>query len=85
MLLFIYVVKNPLFLPLEAFDFGKRGQPARSSPPRRPEKEVDAILQKISEKGADSLTPAEKALLLEVSDKYRRRSVLQKPESGFDL
>ncbi len=84
-LLFIYLAKNLLFLPLQAFEFGKRGKPARSSPSRRPEKEIDAILQKISEKGADSLTPAEKALLLEVSDKYRKRSVSQKPESGFDL
>jgi membrane associated rhomboid family serine protease len=84
-LLFVYLAKNPLFLPLQAFEFGKRGKTVRSSPPRRIEKEADAILQKISEKGGDSLTPAEKALLLEVSEKYRRRSVSRRPESGFDL
>jgi hypothetical protein len=84
-LLFVYMAKNPLFLPLGAFEFGKRGKPARASPPRQIEKEADAILQKISEKGAASLTPAEKALLLEVSDKYRKRSISKKPESGFDI
>jgi hypothetical protein len=49
------------------------------------EKEADAVLQKISEKGADSLTPEEKALLLQVSEKYRRRSVTEKPESELGL
>jgi hypothetical protein len=84
-LLFIYLARNPLFLPLKALEFGQRTRPARASAPRQVEKEMDAILQKISEKGMDSLTPAEKALLQEVSDKYRRRSTSRNPESGFDL
>ena len=84
-LLFVYLAKNPLFLPLRMFEFGKGGASVHPASPRRTEREVDAILQKISEKGAASLTPGEKALLLQTSDKYRRRSVSQKPESGFPL
>jgi membrane associated rhomboid family serine protease len=84
-LLFIYLAWNPLFLPLRFFRFGRRARSARPVSPRRMEKEVDAILQKISEKGAASLTPEEQALLREASGRYRRRSISQKPESGFPL
>jgi hypothetical protein len=104
-LLFIYMARNPLFLPLEGLDFTKgKARPAGQrgrSPPRsvfnftrrksqsspaevgRPERRVDAILQKISQSGLDSLTPEEKKLLDEVSDQYRRRERREEPKSGF--
>jgi membrane associated rhomboid family serine protease len=104
-LLFIYMARNPLFLPLDGLDFttGKArpaGQPARRPPWslfnfarrkgrdfaarfERPERQVDAVLRKISESGMESLTEEEKRLLKEVSDKYRRRAAREKPKWGF--
>ena len=104
-LLFIYLARNPLFLPLEGIDFTKaKGRPAtwpkrfsgifhftrRKSPTApvpfsRPEREVDALLRKISESGFDSLTKEEKDMLNEISSKYRRRAARQNPKSGFPL
>jgi len=97
-LLFIYMARNPLFLPLDAFDFTRK----ESKPPRkrffrfprrksnaptttfsRPDRRVDAILQKISAQGLHSLTEEERKLMDEVSDKYRRRAAREKPNSGF--
>jgi membrane associated rhomboid family serine protease len=49
----------------------------------RPDRRVDAILQKISESGMDSLTEEEKKLLNEVSGRYRRRAAREKPKWGF--
>jgi len=76
LLLFVYLVKNPLFLPLSSF------LPAARRPKVKPEKptprdttlELDAILEKISRSGMDSLSREEKALLNSASEKYRRRS-----------
>jgi membrane associated rhomboid family serine protease len=104
-LLFFYVARNPLFLPLEGFDF-TRGNPRpprqtwrvslrrlfhfprrqSQAPPEtftRPDRRVDAILQKISQHGIDSLTGEERKLMDQVSDKYRRRATREKPQSGF--
>jgi hypothetical protein len=104
-LLFIYMARNPLFLPLEGLDFtaGKTRPAHRRGrrPPwsifkfarrkgrdfasrfERPERQVDAILRKISESGMESVTDEEKTLLKEVSDKYRRRAAREKPKWGF--
>jgi membrane associated rhomboid family serine protease len=104
-LLFIYMARNPLFLPLEGVDFTKtrarparwpkrfssifhftrRKSPAASGPFSRPERQIDAILRKISQSGFDSLTKEEKEMLKETSDKYRRRAVREDPKSGFPL
>jgi membrane associated rhomboid family serine protease len=104
-LLFIYMARNPLFLPMEGIDLTKgEARPAR--PPgrwparrifnltrrkgrdagatiERPERQVDAVLRKISESGMESLTGEERNLLKEVSEKYRRRAAREKPKSGF--
>jgi membrane associated rhomboid family serine protease len=104
-LLFIYMARNPLFLPLDGFDFTrKESRPPRQrwsvslqrlfrfprrkseAPPTtfiRPDRRVDAILQKISAQGLHSLTEEERKLMDEVSDKYRRRAAREKPSSGF--
>jgi membrane associated rhomboid family serine protease len=105
LLLFIYMARNPLFLPMEGFDFARRNpRPPRplwrdslqrlfpfkgrrsQAPPgafSRPDRRVDAILQKISAQGIHSLTQEERKLMDEVSDKYRRREAREKPQSGF--
>jgi uncharacterized membrane protein YhaH (DUF805 family) len=104
-LLFLYMARNPLFLPLDGLDFAKRdGRPPRQpwrvalqrlfhfprsksqAPPAtfsRPDRRVDAILQKISAQGLHSLTEEERKLMDQVSDKYRRRAEREKPSSGF--
>jgi membrane associated rhomboid family serine protease len=104
-LLFVYMARNPLFLPLEGFDFTKGNPrpprvPWRASlqrlfhsssrknqaPPDtfiRPDRRVDAILQKISDHGLHSLTEEERKWMDKVSDKYRRRGEREKPNSGF--
>jgi hypothetical protein len=104
-LLFFYMARNPLFLPLEGFDFTK----SHPRPPRqrwlvslqrlfqfprrrsraapetflRPDRRVDAILQKISEKGIHCMTEEERKLMEEFSEKSRRRAAREKPKSGF--
>jgi membrane associated rhomboid family serine protease len=76
-LLFVYLVKNPMFLPLSSFfSFGAspKVKPGPGQPPARDEAgKLDAILEKISRSGMDSLTLEEKALLNSASEKYRRR------------
>lgn len=80
-LLFVYLVKNPLFLPPWSFlprtwRFTKG--PPRPPPARDESQELDAILEKISRSGMDSLTRDEKALLNSASEKYRRMSDREK-------
>jgi membrane associated rhomboid family serine protease len=106
-LLFIYMARNPLFLPMEGLDFAKaklrparrpnrfsirhifnfarRQSPTAAGPSGPPERQIDALLRKISESGFDSLTKEEKETLNEVSNKYRRREARQNPRSGFPL
>jgi Uncharacterized membrane protein (homolog of Drosophila rhomboid) len=83
-LLFLYLVKNPTFLSLKSFVPRTRSRPERKSASHRAESaEIDALLEKISEKGIHSLTPAEQARLNEVSSKYRRRAESEKPKSDL--
>jgi len=93
-LLFIYMARSPMFLAMEGvdftkapkrgiFDFARRRGSAAPVTVGRPERRVDAILQKISESGMESLTDEEKNLLNTVSDKYRRRATRKKPKVGF--
>jgi membrane associated rhomboid family serine protease len=84
--LFIYFLKNPMLLPLSSF-IGSWTLPKRKSratPPMPNESlEVDAILDKISRNGFESLTREEKALLDRVSAKYQTRSQSEKPKSDL--
>jgi hypothetical protein len=87
-LLMVYLAKHSLFAPAGGILFPKFAKPAgRPGLPehKRAEREIDAILAKISEKGMASLTPEEQALLHETSDKYKRRASSEKPKSGLTL
>jgi len=84
--LFIYFLKNPMLLPLSSFPVKWRGRKisGRAAPPPRNElREVDAILEKISRTGFETLTPEEKALLDRVSAKYQNRAKTEKPKSDL--
>ena len=72
---FLYLAKNPLFLPLSNFlPSWPRQNPHASarSQFQHEASEVDAILEKISMHGIESLTAEEKTLLDLLSKKYRR-------------
>jgi membrane associated rhomboid family serine protease len=87
-LLMVYLAKHSMFAPAGGIRFPKFAKPAeRPGPPehKRAEREIDAILAKISERGLASLTPEEQALLRETSDKYKRRASSEKPKSGLAL
>ena len=65
------------------FPVRRRTNPALASAPIATERKVDAILQKISESGMESLTDEERRLLGEVSDQYRRRAERKNANLGF--
>lgn len=86
LLMLAYLWFNPLFLPLAAFrGFLSRPGSHRPDLPRHKQAplQVDAILEKINRNGLESLTAEERALLKEVSGKYRRRSESKKPDSDL--
>ena len=87
-LLFVYLSRNWLVVPAGGIRIPKPGKgPGDSGLPeyKRSEREMDAILAKISEKGIGSLTAEEQAALREASEKYRRRAESEKPKSGLTL
>jgi hypothetical protein len=86
--LLIYLWMNPMFLPVSAFiGRPKRWKRNSSTMPkhRRESLEVDAILEKVAQRGVQSLTEEEKAILDDVSGKYRRRADSKKPDSGLAI
>jgi membrane associated rhomboid family serine protease len=89
LLLAIYLWRNPMFLPLSTIiraPFTSKKSRLASLPKHKRENlEMDAILDKISKKGIESLTDEEKALLDQMSGKYRRRGESNKPESGLAI
>jgi membrane associated rhomboid family serine protease len=83
-LLFAYLAKNPMLLPLSSFlptrpHFKEKPDKQRGS--KDQSSELDPILEKISRSGIESLSSKERALLNSVSERYRRRSDSQKPGS----
>ncbi len=80
-LLCVYIAQNPLFLSLSTFrpilptSKGKPGEQPRHT---RKTLQVDAILEKISESGFESLSEEEKVLLRSASEEYRRRARTKK-------
>ena len=82
---FIYFLKNPMLLPLSAFPEKWLSARTRRLPPQRRNEslQVDAVLDKISRKGVQSLSPEEKALLDRVSAKYQTRAQSEKPKSDL--
>ena len=84
--LFIYFLKNPLFLPLRCFTpkLGRREKSTREVPAyRREARDIDAVLEKISRGGMESLTAEEKSFLKNVSNKYQNRAQSEKPKSDL--
>ncbi len=84
----IYLWVNPMFLP--TFAFFSRGTRAWNRGSNRPKHkgenlQIDLILDKIANKGMDSLTSDEKRALSEVSGKYQRRAESKKPKSGLAI
>jgi hypothetical protein len=90
-LLLVYLGRKSLFLPADGISFAKFAKPGRAASRsdlpehQRTEREIDAILAKISERGIRSLTPEEEAVLRQTSDKYKRRAAAEKPKSGLTL
>jgi membrane associated rhomboid family serine protease len=87
-LVLIYLWVNPMFLPTFAFfTQGTRIRNRGAARPKHRDKnlEIDAILDKIANKGMDSLTSEEKRALSEVSSQYRRRAESKKPKSGLAI
>jgi membrane associated rhomboid family serine protease len=85
--LLIYLWLNPMFLSMSAFLGSKpfRWKSAAMPKHRRETLQVDAILEKISQRGVESLTEEEKTVLDQVSGKYRRRADSKKPDSGLAI
>jgi membrane associated rhomboid family serine protease len=87
LLLLVYLWFNPLFLPVSSFLDRRRTHRGRSTLPKHKKEslQVDAVLEKISKRGIESLTAEEKSLLEEVSGKFQRRADAKKPESGLTI
>jgi membrane associated rhomboid family serine protease len=88
-LLLIYLWRNPMFLPLAAVlrsPFSRKKSTLAALPKHKRENlEMDAILDKIAQKGINSLTRDEKAMLDRMSGEYQRRADSKKPESGLAI
>ena len=85
-LLFVYLILNPLFLPVGSFlkSVGRgRSRYAHLPTYKQEERRIDDILDKISRSGVESLTKEEKELLHQVAGKYRGRADSKRPESGL--
>jgi membrane associated rhomboid family serine protease len=83
----VYLWINPLFLATRHFvgPIRWKRRTANVSTYRREPGEVDAILEKISKKGFESLSEEEKSKLQQASNKFRSRSESKKPESGLAI
>jgi len=84
--LFFYFLKNPMLLPLRSFapKLGQRKKLPHDAPPHRREaQKIDAVLDKISREGLESLTAEEKLFLKNVSNKYQNRAQSEKPKSDL--
>ena len=90
-LLMVYLARKSLLVTAGGIRFPKFGNfdraARRSDLPehKRTERELDAILAKISERGIHSLTAEEEAVLRQTSDKYKKRAASEKPKSGLTL
>ena len=87
-LLFVYLARNPLILPLSALFRHRPQRKAKGDPLpayRRESAAVDAVLEKISREGIGNLTSEEKALLNSAAKKYQRRADSKKPDSDLTI
>jgi membrane associated rhomboid family serine protease len=84
-LLMFYLAKDSQFLPLGRIKIATSSDEDGLPKYLRNQRQLDAILAKISAKGIHSLTAQEQKLLRETSEKYRRRALTEKPKSGLTL
>lgn len=77
--MFIFLLKNPLFLPLNSFSPGRPALRRTAPSPKRKEQpaNINAILEKISTSGMQSLTEAEHKALVNASQKNRRKDAAE--------
>ena len=88
LLVLIYMWLNPLFLPVRSlFGPGSRRKVRALDPTWQPREtmRIDALLEKVSKQGMDSLSQEEKKFLEGVSQKYQRRAQSKKPDSGLAI
>jgi membrane associated rhomboid family serine protease len=90
LLLLVYLWVNPLMLsaPVAEFWPSRRARKEKSSgivKQKQRQLQLDAVLEKISRKGIESLTPEEKTLLESASAEYRRRGDSKPPRSEFPI
>ena len=74
-LLFVYLLKNPLLLPMKAFLPVQVNTPSAPEPRQKQADStaaLDAILEKISKSGVQSLSQKEKSILDEASKRMRQ-------------
>jgi membrane associated rhomboid family serine protease len=83
--LFFYFIKNPMMLPTWSFALPGRKKKAapQPSPHKREARDVDAVLEKISREGMESLTEEERTMLQRTSKKYQSRAASEKPKSDL--
>lgn len=67
--MFVIYWRNPMNLPLSAFFTKTSRSPRRNQPQPPSASEIDAILEKISRNGLDSLTDKERSILKQASKK----------------
>jgi membrane associated rhomboid family serine protease len=89
-LLLVYLWLNPLMLSVPVADLwpsgrGRKEKPAGVPKHERRQLQLDAVLEKISRTGIESLTAEEKALLNNASAEYRRRGDSKPPKSGLPI
>jgi membrane associated rhomboid family serine protease len=81
--LFIYLFKNPLFLPIKSFVGSSSTRKQKPTSFRERTREVDRILEKISTHGLHSLKEEERQLLHSMSDKLKSRATSRGRESDL--
>ena len=89
-MLLVYLWLNPLMLSVPVAELwpsrqGRREKSSRAPKRKQRQLQIDAVLEKISRSGLESLTPEEKALLNTVSAEYRRRADSKPPQSGLPI
>ena len=86
LLLLLYLWLNPLFLPVRSFlSPGSRKNALDPGSPQPETLRIDALLEKVSKTGMESLSAEEKVFLEGVSQKYQRRAESRKPDSGLAI
>ena len=68
-IMFVYLWKNPLYLPRRGFFDGGSGRKVKKEKPKPTAEEIDAVLEKVSRHGIQSLSERERRILQDASRK----------------